>query len=287
LWRVSLDGLIGSAMECFFMIVRTTRISTIGTFVSFFLAFGFLAGCSLPLVSEREVAIQAEEQFEQMHAEMQVSNDIEVRRYIFCVANAIVATLEPPYSELDWDIEVFEDDMINAFAMPGGKIGVFTGILKAAKNQDQLGAVLGHEVAHVTEQHSVERANRTMTTQGLATVGGAIAGAAVGGGSAGSATADAVQLGAQLGLLLPYGRGQESEADIVGLDYMADAGFDPRQSVQLWKNMAEENKGAPPEFLSTHPSSDSRIGDLIGQLPESLIRYNSAKEAGKRPDCRP
>ena len=157
--------LIGSAMEYCEMIARTTQVSTIGAF-----SFSFvLSGCSLPLVSEREVAIQAEEEFEKMRAEMPISNDIEVRRYIFCVANAIVATLEPPYSELDWDIEVFDDDMINAFAMPGGKIGVFTGILTAAQNQDQLGAVLGHEVAHVTEQHSVERANRTLTTQGLAT----------------------------------------------------------------------------------------------------------------------
>ena len=98
---------------------------------------------------------------------------------------------------------------------------------------------------------------------------------------------DIVQTGAQLGILLPYGRGQESEADTVGLDYMADAGFDPRASVQLWKNMAEENKGAPPEFLSTHPSSDSRISDLVHQLPASLIRYNAAKEAGKNPECGP
>ncbi len=246
-----------------------------------------LAGCSLPLVSEQEISIQADDQFEEMRGKMQISTDINVRRYVFCVANAIVATLEPPYSELEWDIEIFEDDMVNAFAMPGGKIGVFTGILAVAENQDQLAAVLGHEVAHVTEQHSVERANRTMTTQGLATIGGAIAGAAVGGGAAGSATADAVQMSAQLGLLLPYGRGQESEADIVGLDYMADAGFDPRQSVQLWKNMAENNKGAPPEFLSTHPSSNTRIADLIGQLPSTLVRYNSAKEAGKTPNCGP
>jgi predicted Zn-dependent protease len=235
-----------------------------------------LFGCSLGLVSEREVSIQADEQFEQMRAEVPISNDVEARSYIVCVANAIIATLEPPYSELDWDIEVFDDDMINAFAMPGGKIGVFTGILKAAKNQDQLGSVLGHEVAHVTEQHSVERANRTMTTQYGAVAMDAVLG-----------SGDIVQTGAQLGILLPYGRGQESEADTVGLDYMADAGFDPRASVQLWKNMAEENKGAPPEFLSTHPSSDSRISDLVRQLPASLNRYNAAKEAGKNPECGP
>lgn len=236
-----------------------------------------LAGCSLPLVSEREIALQAEDQFEQMREETPVSNDVGVRRYVVCVADAIIATLEPPYSELDWDIEIFDNDSVNAFAMPGGKIGVFTGLLAVTENQDQLGAVIGHEVAHVTLHHSVERANRTLTTQ----VGAAAASAALGGGAAG----DLVNMGAQLGILLPYGRGQESEADVIGLAYMADAGFDPRQSVQLWKNMAENNKGAPPEFLSTHPSSSTRIEDLVAQLPTSLVRYNSAKAAGRIPRC--
>lgn len=253
------------------MITRRALRFSAGAFMTL-----VLFGCSLGLVSEREVTIEAEGQFEEMRAEMPISNDVNVRSYVVCVAEAIIATLEPPYSHLDWDIEIFDDDMINAFAMPGGKIGVFTGILKAAKNQDQLGAVLGHEVAHVTERHSVERANRTMTTQ----IGAVAADIALGSG-------DIVQTGAQLGILLPYGRGQESEADTVGLDYMADAGFDPRASVQLWKNMAEENKGAPPEFLSTHPSSDSRIADLVRQLPASLERYNGAKEAGKNPQCGP
>lgn len=238
-----------------------------------------LAGCSLPLVSEQEIAIQAGEQFEKMSAELTTSEDTEVRRYVLCVANAIIATLQPPYSELEWDIEIFSADVANAFAMPGGKIGVYTGLLKVAENQDQLGAVLGHEVAHVTEQHSLERVNRTLTTQGIATLGSV----ALGGGAAG----EVVQGVAQYGILLPYGRGQESEADIVGLGYMVDAGFDPRQSVQLWRNMAANNEGAPPEFMSTHPSSDSRIDDLIRQLPANLIRYNSAKAAGQRPDCGP
>jgi len=256
------------------MIARALQISTIGM-----LAVLTLAGCSLPLVSEREVALQADQQFEQMRTEMPVSNDADVRGYVYCVAHSIIATLPPPYSELDWDIEVFDDDTVNAFAMPGGKIGVFTGILSVAENQNQLGAVLGHEIAHVTEQHSVERANRTLTTQGYATA----ASAALGGGAAG----DLVQMSAQLGLLLPYGRGQESEADVVGLGYMADAGFDPRESVKLWKNMAENNKGAPPEFLSTHPSSDTRIQDLVHELTLSLVRYNEAKEVGKTPNCGP
>jgi len=253
---------------------RATKVSVVGL-----LAPIVLAGCSLPLVSEREISIQSEDQFELMREEMTLSDDASVRSYVICVADAIIETLEPPYSELDWDVEVFDDPSANAFAMPGGKIGVFTGILEVTEDQDQLGAVLGHEVAHVTERHSVERANRSATTA----FGAAAASAALGGGVAGQA----VQMGAQLGLTLPYGRGQESEADVVGIDYMADAGFDPRASVKLWKNMAAANQGAPPEFLSTHPSSDTRIQDLVSQLPESLVRYNNAKSAGKRPDCGP
>ena len=236
-----------------------------------------LSGCSIPFVSEQELAIESDKQFEQMRSQMVISTDANLRSYVFCVADSIIRELEEPYASMDWDIEVFDDEAINAFAMPGGKIGVFTGILAVAENQDQLGAVLGHEVAHVTQHHSVERTNQAMTTQAGATAAGAV----LGGGYAG----DAVQLGAQLALTLPYGRGQESEADVVGLVYSSNAGYDPRESVKLWKNMAKASDGAPPEFLSTHPSSDTRIDDLIEELPGSLVRYNQARADGKIPRC--
>jgi len=238
-----------------------------------------VVGCSIPFVSEREIAIQSEAEFQKMRNSMTISNDVNVRSYVRCVADAIIAELEQPYASLDWDIEIFDDEAINAFAMTGGKIGVFTGILKVAENQDQLGAVIGHEVAHVTQQHSLERVNQAMTTQ----IGAQAAGAVLGGGYAG----DAVQMAAQVALTLPYGRKQESEADTVGLVYSANAGFDPRESVTLWKNMAEANKGAPPEFLSTHPSSDTRIKDLIAEFPTALVNYNNAKSGGKVPNCSP
>ncbi|MFW2404592.1 MAG: M48 family metallopeptidase [Gammaproteobacteria bacterium] len=236
-------------------------------------------GCAVPFVSEREIEIESDAEFQKMRNTMAISNDVEARTYVFCVADMIIAELEEPYRSMNWDIEVFDNEAINAFAMTGGKIGVFTGILKVAENQDQLGAVIGHEVAHVTQQHAVERVNQAMTTQ----VGAAAAGAVLGGGYAG----DAVQMAAQVALTLPYGRGQESEADTVGLVYSANAGFDPRESVKLWKNMASENKGAPPEFLSTHPSSDSRISDLVEELPGALANYNKAKSSGKVPACQP
>ncbi len=230
-------------------------------------------------VSQREIEIEADQQFDTMRSQTLIETDWKKRSYITCVAQAIIAELDEPYASMEWEIEIFDNEAVNAFAMPGGKIGVFTGILQVAENQDQLGAVLGHEVAHVTEQHSLERANREIITQTGARAGGAI----LGGGSIG----DLVQMGAQLGLSLPYGRAQESEANTVGLVYSADAGFDPRASVKLWKNMAEANKGAPPEFLSTHPSSSTRIDDLIGELPQALVKYNVAKSGGKTPECNP
>jgi predicted Zn-dependent protease len=237
-----------------------------------------ISGCSLPLVSESEIEAESDGQFQQMRNSMPISTDGEAIRYVNCVARAIVAELDDPYSGKDWEIVVFDDEAVNAFAMPGGKIGVFAGIFKVAENQDQLATVIGHEVAHVTEKHSLERVNREMTTQ----VGVIGTSAVLGGGQAGY---DLVRMGAQVGLSLPYGRGQESEADVVGLEYMADAGFDPRQSVKLWKNMDKQNESSPPEFFSTHPSSDSRIDDLISDLPDALIRYNGAVAAGKQPQC--
>jgi predicted Zn-dependent protease len=230
-------------------------------------------------VSQREIEIEAGQQFESMRSQTMIETDWKKRGYITCVAEAIIAELEEPYASMEWEIEIFDNEAVNAFAMPGGKIGVFTGILTVAENQDQLGAVLGHEVAHVTERHSLERANREAGTQIGVRAGGAI----LGGGSIG----DLVAMGAQYGLSLPYGRAQESEADTEGIVFSADAGFDPRESVKLWKNMAASNNDAPPEFLSTHPSSSTRIDDLVGELPQALVRYNAAKSSGKIPQCNP
>ncbi|MDH3509350.1 MAG: M48 family metallopeptidase [Gammaproteobacteria bacterium] len=237
-----------------------------------------LSSCTVPLVSEREIEIESEKNFDEMKMANAPSTEVSQRNYVVCVARAIIEQTEEPYRSLDWEIVVFDDDQqIQAFAMAGGKIGVFTGLLQLTENQHQLATVLGHEVAHVTQQHMYERINREATTQ----IGASAVGAVLGGGAAG----DLVQMGAQLGISLPYGRGEESESDRVGLAYMSAAGFDPRESVSLWKNMAKESKGAPPEFLSTHPSSSSRIDDLIGELGGALVSYNAAVSAGKNPQC--
>jgi predicted Zn-dependent protease len=232
-------------------------------------------------VSQQQIELESADQFSQMRAQMPVSTSVTDKAYVRCVAGAIVKQLEEPYASYDWDIEVFDDPAINAFAMPGGKIGVFTGIFKVATNQDELGAVLGHEVAHVTRDHSLERANRTQVTQNAAVFGSDILDA-----STGWETTDLMVMGAELGLLRPYGRSQEGEADLVGLEYMAAAGFDPRASIMLWTNMANENPAGPPEWLSTHPSGDSRIADLAGELSDALPLYNDAQAAGRKPVCR-
>jgi predicted Zn-dependent protease len=236
-----------------------------------------LGGC----VSSAQIEMESDDQFQQMRNTMSVSNSLTDKAYVRCVSKMIIQQLDEPYASYDWEIELFDDESINAFAMPGGKIGVFTGIFKVAKNQDQLAAVLGHEVAHVTEDHSLERANRDSITRGVAVYGSEIFDA-----TTGLETTDIIVMGAQVGLLLPYGRAQESEADIVGLEYMAAAGFDPRASITLWTNMGKATPLGPPPFLSTHPSGDARIRDLAAELSVVLPLYNEALEQNRRPTCR-
>jgi predicted Zn-dependent protease len=197
-----------------------------------------------------------------------------IQNYVECVAYDIIDVLDESYADLDWEVVVFDDDAINAFAMPGGKVGVFTGLLRVADTPDTLAAVLGHEIAHLTEDHVMERARSAKRTDALVLLGGAATG--LGG---------MVRDGATIFMSLPFGRAQESEADVVGLKYMAQAGYDPRSSIYLWKNMAATRQSSTPEWLSTHPSDDKRMDDLVKSLTPALIEFNSAREAGRRPSC--
>ena len=153
-----------------------------------------------------------------------------------------------------WEVTVFVDDTPNAFALPGGKIGVHTGLFKVAKNRAQLAAVLAHEVGHVVAKHSAERVSQGMVAQ----LGVSVAGAAYG-----QAAGNLLAQAATLGVILPFSRNQESEADDIGLIYMARAGYNPREAVNLWHNFANYGDGQrPPEFLSTHPAPQTRISRL-------------------------
>lgn len=215
--------------------------------------------------------------FEQMKKEQPISQDKATIDYVQCVTNAILPFVpkQPGFSK--WEVVVFDSDQVNAFALPGGKIGVYTGLLKVAENQHQLATVIGHEIAHVLADHSNERISQAQ----LANAGLQLSNIALNDSRYKSATMAALGLGVQYGVLLPYGRAQESESDIIGLELMAKAGFDPYQSISLWKNMAKASGGnQPPELLSTHPSHSTRITDLT-QKANTL-----PKQAGNGPQCK-
>jgi len=251
----------------------------------------FAASCStsptgrgqLIFKSDAELEAQARSTFNAYRATLPLATNRAKIDFVACVAQAVVEELYPPYSDIEWELAIFEDNQINAFAMPGGKIGVYTGILEVTENQDQLAAVIGHEIAHVTAKHVNERASRGALTgigiEALAVIMG-------GGYTGGAYTASQVMgAGAALGMELPMGRGQESEADVVGLEYMAKAGFDPRAAVDLWQNMSAKGGKKPPEHLSTHPASETRIENLISQWQKTLPIYNQAQADGKQPEC--
>lgn len=181
---------------------------------------------------------------------------------------------------------MFASDTVNAFALPGGKIGVYTGLLSVAETPSQLAAVMGHEVAHVLARHGNERVSQQVAvgeTMGL--IEGWLSSG--GGGGAGQQAAMALLgVGAKVGILLPFSRAHESEADAMGKTLMARAGFDPRESVTLWQNMGRAGNGGTPEFLSTHPSHDTRIRDLQEGMDAAVALYEESRAAGRVPQCK-
>ena len=196
-----------------------------------------------------------------------------------CVAEQIIATVQRQYPPADrpgsWEVRVFEDPTPNAFALPGGHIGVHTGVLQVAETPAQLAAILGHEVGHVLAEHGNERMTHQLGIKIALLLLGLLGDIEQG------ELLRALGLGAQLGITLPFSRAHESEADRMGLMLMAAAGFEPAQSVALWRNMAANSDGQPIEFLSTHPAHGSRIQELQRQLPEAERLYRAATSA----DC--
>ncbi|MGB5833847.1 MAG: M48 family metallopeptidase [Thiohalocapsa sp.] len=183
-----------------------------------------------------------------------------------------------PLPNAQWEFVLFKDDAPNAFALPGGKVGINTGILPITKNEAGMATVMGHEVAHAVARHSAERMSQGMAVQ----IGGLVLGAALG--PEASATKDAAMqaygLGAQYGVMLPYSRTHELEADQLGLIYMARAGYDPAEAIEFWKRFAAYNAkrgGKPPEFLSTHPLDARRIAQLQQMLPRAQAEYERIK----------
>jgi predicted Zn-dependent protease len=234
----------------------------------------------LKLVSDAEISQMGISSFQELKQKTPASKDSRQVAYVQCVANAITRVV-PEMSWVasvpaSWEVVTFEDDAVNAFALPGGKIGVYTGLLKVATTQDQLGAVIGHEVSHVLAGHSAERVSSNAVGQ----LGTAVVSAATG------IDPRAVSLATQTLVLLPYSRSHETEADLLGEDLMAKAGFDPRQSIALWQNMGKASGGKPPEMLSTHPSDETRIRNLNERLAISMPLYEQAKAQGRQPRCK-
>ncbi len=234
----------------------------------------------LTLLPEGQMSQMGVQAFDQMKGQIPVEKDASTNQYVQCIAAPLVDALGE--NAKDWEVVVFKDESANAFALPGKKIGVHTGLLKVAKNEDQLAAVIGHEVGHVQARHSNER-----VSQGFLAQGGILAAGLLAGDSPNrNLILGLLGVGTQVGVLLPHSRTQESEADIIGLQLMAKAGFDPRQSVDLWKNMMAASGGQnPPEFLSTHPSGETRIEQLQAHMDEVMPVYQENQKAGRAPKC--
>lgn len=167
-----------------------------------------------------------------------------------------------------WDVRVFNSPEVNAFVMPGNRVGVYTGLLDLVENDDQLAAVLGHEVAHSIYRHANQRASRAAVASGAAQLGGAV----ISGSTDGAISADQVSalgsVAANLGVVLPYSRSAELEADLAGVDYMHAAGFNARQAARLWELMAQANNQRTAAFLSTHPDPQVRRQRIIDYIQQ-------------------
>ncbi|MDZ7759899.1 MAG: M48 family metallopeptidase [Desulfovermiculus sp.] len=238
----------------------------------------------LQLFSSQQLARMGKVSYEKMGREMQVEQSAAVNRYVNCVVREVTSALPGSADNQTWEVTVYDqDDTVNAFALPGGYIGISSGLLQVAENPNQLAVVVGHEIAHVIADHPNARLSTQFATKaGMRVVDAFLQGKSAG---AGNQIMALLGVGSQVGVLLPFSRSQEQEADILGLEYMARAGFDPRQSIDLWQNMAQTEGGKPPEFLSTHPSEHSRIQVLEGHMDRAIRLYRKARQQGRTPQC--
>jgi predicted Zn-dependent protease len=213
----------------------------------------------LILVSDAQLTQMAQASWDQVRQKQRVSQDRALQNRVRNVGHRTVraAGMNPD----QWEFVVFENDATNAFVVPGGKVGFYTGMLKQMRNDDQIAAVMGHEVAHITTRHAAERVSQQLAagvglslTQAIANPGDEIMGA--------------LGVGAMLGVILPYSRRHELEADRIGLGYMRGAGYNPREALTFWQAMAQQQQrsGRPPEILSTHPSDATRIQAIEQEL---------------------
>lgn len=254
-----------------------------------FLAIFFLTGCQesptgrnqLALVPDAVMADIGQQSFAQMKEQNPVLEDPQINGVVQCIAGELVQAAKAQYPSTpmpqNWEVVVFRNDTPNAFALPGGKIGVHTGLLRIAESPAQLATVIGHEVAHVLADHGNERLTQELGLKAGLLLVGLFTESEI----AEDQLQNALGIGARLGITLPFSRAHESEADLMGLTIMARAGFNPEQSVALWRNMARASGEQPLEFLSTHPNHDTRIADLSARMESANQLFRAAVPA----DC--
>lgn len=238
----------------------------------------------LMMVDEASMVPMAAESFSAMKAEEKISHNPAVNAYAQCVVQPLMQEAQQRYgiAATGWEVVVFDSDTVNAFAMPGGKVGIYTGLMDLAETPDQLAAVMGHEIAHVVAQHSAER----LSTAQLTTLGVTAAGVALSENEHQQILMLALGIGAQVGVLLPYSRIHETEADQMGQELMASAGFDPAEAIRLWELMGKAGGSRPMELLSTHPDPENRAQHLQKLLATSQPLYQQAKAVGKQARCK-
>ncbi|RZL08788.1 MAG: M48 family peptidase [Rubrivivax sp.] len=238
------------------------------------------------LVPAEQVEAAATQQYEQMKAQARQQNALVPDNHPQVVRLRAIATRLIPYSlkwnerakAWQWQVMLLNSKDINAFCMPGGKIAFYTGILeKLQLTDDEVAMIMGHEMAHALREHARERMGKTTATR----LGVNLLSGLLGLGNTGDAL---LGMGAQL-LTLKFGREDESEADLVGMELAARAGYDPRAGVSLWQKMAAASKGAPPQFLSTHPSGSTRISDIQANLGRVMPLYERAGKPTQRFDA--
>lgn len=251
------------------------------------LAIALLAGCAstpgtgrsqLVLISpaqEAELGLSAFQKIKQQRPVVATGKEADRVRDV----GARIARVAP-MPNARWEFVLFQDKTPNAFALPGGKVGINTGILPITQNEAGLATVMGHEVAHAVARHGAEQMSQGMLVQ----IGGQVLGAALGSdaGLTGDLIMQAYGVGADLGLMKPYSRVHELEADELGLLFMARAGYDPREAIAFWQRFAAYNAksgGRTPEFLSTHPMDAKRIAQLQALMPRAMAEYERAKAA--------
>jgi len=219
------------------------------------------------LVSDAQLSQAAAASWQQIKTEEPVSTDAALNQRARLVAGRVIQAAG--LQDQSWEIVVFDSDQKNAFVLPGGRVGVYRGMMEFAGTDDQLAAVLGHEVGHTVARHAAERYSQQVG----ASVGAQVLGSVVAGedGNA-SQWAQIFGTGAMLGVILPYSRNHERQADLLGVDYMVAAGYDPWAAVRLWERMAQEAGGRGPDFLSTHPNPASRANDIAAYIQERGYR---------------